>query len=461
MFFHKGYPVVCAAVALALLTGVTAQAETTPATTSTATVAVMPTDAVLAAVYSAPMTVDDAVKLALQLNETVKRAQLDISIAEYQISSAKSAALPSVNAQLLTGINDLGIDMRGRGVTFDQVANNLMIIASKPIWPPESWRAPRAAAEAGLGSSKETLNSTRQQLAYQVRLGCSQYFSAEQMLNVAKANVTVATEQLKLARSRVAAGTAAKIDEFQAEANLSSAEISLNTTTNNLSLARAALAVQIGLPASTYIQVIPEEKWPLLPANEEKLTQFALEHRPDVKSLAFTRDQIDAGIDQLEVQKRPTVALASTFSSTFASLGHAQNRFSIGFDVKYNVYNGGKLNATIDSTRLQREQLESSISQVKLGIGLQVRQAYLNLQSALEQQKTADKQVTAATESARIAKIRYDAGEGIYLEKQQADLNKLQADTALVNARYQAQIARAQLYQALGVIYPAEEGLGL
>jgi|GEM_PF-1395091 len=459
MFFCKRFSIVCAVGVVALIAGVPVQAASTPATTSTAAIAVLPTGAVLAAISSAPMTVDDAVKLALQLNETVKRAQLDITIAEDQIASAKSAALPSVNAELLTGINDLGIDMRGRGVTFNQVGNNLMIIASKPIWPPELWRAPRAAAEAGLGSSKASLNRTRQQLAYQVRLGCSQYFSAEQMLNVAKANVTVATEQLKLAKSRVAAGTAAKIDEYQAEANLSSAEISLNTTTNNLSLARAALAVQIGLPASTYIQVIPEEKWPLLPANEDKLTQFALEHRPDVKSLMFTRDQINAGIDQLEVQKRPTVALASTFSSTFANLGNSRNIFGIGFDVKYNVYNGGKLNATIDSTRLQRDQLDSSISQVKLGVGLEVRQAYLNLQSALEQQKTADKQVTAATESARIAKIRYDAGEGIYLEKQQADLNKLQADTNLVNARYQAQIARAQLYQALGVINPAEEGL--
>lgn len=104
------------------------------------------------------------------------------------------------------------------------------------------------------------------------------------------------------------------------------------------------------------------------------------------------------------------------------------------------------------------DQVDSSIRQVKLGVGLEVRQAYLNLQSALEQQDTADKQVFAATEAARIAQIRYEAGEGIFLEKQQADLNKLQADTNLVNARYEAQIARAQLYQALGVIFPSEEG---
>ncbi len=451
MFFYRKSYLRNMALSAMLLTGVAACAAAPPAITSTATVAVLPV------MGSAPMTIDEAVKMALQQSETIKRAQMDVSIAEKQLTIAKTTRLPSVNMELQSGINRIGVDFNGRGITLNDVANNFIVIASQPVWPPVLWRAPRAAAEAGLGGSKETLNRSRQQLAFQVRQAASLYLSAVQMEKVATSNVTVAEKQLLLAKTRVRAGTVAKIDEYQAEANLASAQISQMTTQNNISIARAALAVQMGLPANTGIQIMPEEKWPSLPPDEATLTQFALNHRPDVKSLQFTRDAVNTNVDLLQMQKRPTVAVVAQFSRVFAQIGNGKNNLSIGFDAKYNAYNGGKLNASIASTKLQVDEIDSSIKQVKLGVGLEVRQAYLNLQLAIDQQLVANKQVAAASEAARIAQIRYDAGEGIFLEKQQADLNKLQADTALVNARYQAQIARAQLYLALGIIFPDEE----
>lgn len=451
MFFYRKSYLHSMALAALLLTGVATCAASPPVITSTATVAVLPV------MGAAPMTIDEAVKMALQQSETIKRAQLDIRIAEEQLTIAKTTRLPSVNLELQSGINKLGVDFNGRGVTLNEVANNFIAIATQPIWPPVLWRAPRKAAEAGLGGSKENLNRSRQQLAFQVRQAASQYLSAVQMDKVAASNVTVAEKQLQLANIRVKAGTAAKIDEYQAEANLASAQIAKMTTQNNIIIAQAALAVQIGLPANSDIQVLPEEKWPSLPPDEATLTQFALSHRPDVKSLQFTHDALNANVDLLQMQKRPIVTAVAQFTRVFAQLGKGQNNFSIGFDAKFNAYNGGKLNASIASTKLQGDEIDSSIKQVKLGVGLEVRQAYLNLQVAINQQEVADKQVAAASEAARIAQIRYDAGEGIFLEKQQADLNKLQADTALVNARYQAQIARAQLYLALGIIFPDEE----
>jgi len=99
---------------------------------------------------------------------------------------------------------------------------------------------------------------------------------------------------------------------------------------------------------------------------------------------------------------------------------------------------------------VQLAQLDTSATQLELGITLDVRQAYLGLQNATAQLTAAGDARKAAAEALRIAQIRYENGQGIVLEIEQARLQLTQAETALAQAQFQAQVSAAQLTYALG-----------
>ena len=127
---------------------------------------------------------------------------------------------------------------------------------------------------------------------------------------------------------------------------------------------------------------------------------------------------------------------------------------TLGLSLAINLYDGGATHAEIQQARIHLSQVDTDARQTELSITLDVRQAWLALQNAQQQLADAETQHTAAAEALRISEVRYENGEGIVLEVEQARLNLTQALTALAQARFQAQLADAQLAYALGCPAP-------
>jgi outer membrane protein TolC len=83
-------------------------------------------------------------------------------------------------------------------------------------------------------------------------------------------------------------------------------------------------------------------------------------------------------------------------------------------------------------------------------VTLEVKQAYLNLQSAEQQIETAQKGLVAAREALRVANLRYQEGVGTPVEVSDANAQFVAARTAVVNAIYQYRIAVSNLQRAVG-----------
>jgi len=429
-----------------------------------------PTTLEIPPVPATPLSIDDAVRFALRYNPGTLRAEDDVLIALAQVRSAASGRQPSVgitaNASwlpnppapfVIPGSNG----SKGTSITTTPALSSAgQLTISQPIWPSNRWRAPIAAAQANVGVTQETYRRTLQQTAFITRQAFYQLATAQEMVQVAKDAVDVATTQVGLAQKNLDAGIAAKIDVVQAQANQADAQVNLVRAQNNQDIARATLDVQLGLPAGTNVAIVAPNPndLPNAPENQDAMVTRALQLRPELQQINFRRQQAHANIDLIRLQQSPIVSMQAAYNKTFVGGSlFGSDGWTISAAGSINLYNGGKMRADLDAARLQLQQLDAVARQTELGITFDIRQAWVNLVTALEQYRDAQHQYDAADEALRIARIRYENGMGIQLEVDQAQLRRNTAQTALAQARLQAKVAVAQMDYAVGAPVPGEQ----
>ncbi len=372
---------------------------------------------------------------------------------------ARANGLPNASIAISNAYNPspISVQFGGTPISLSPIfGSTASLTVTQPVYPLSRWRAPIASACAGVGISEETLERTRQQVMFQTRQAVFQVLSAEELLGVDQEAVNVAKQQLQLAQNTVNAGLAAPLDIFQAQAVLADAQVTLTQQQNTLDVANAVLATQIGVPAGTVVSLVAPKTLPAATPDVDGLVEQALRDRPELASYNCRRQQILAAMAITRLQRQVLINLAASYSEpiTGASVIAASGA-SLGLNIAYTLFDGGATSAELRQERVQLSQVDTQARQTELTVTLEVRQAWLDLQNALQQLTDAEAQRVAAAEALRIAEVRYANGEGIVLEVEQARLKLTQALTSLAQARYQAQVADAQLSYALGCPAPA------
>ena len=406
------------------------------------------------ALPSGPLTVEDAVALALRQNPAVVLARQGVQYAVTQVNVARAAGRPTA-ALAVTNMYNFSVPSVNIGSSAIQTSSAFTssgaLTISQPVWPSTIWQAPIRSAQAGVDISRENYVRAQQQVAFQTRQAYFLVLGNQELLTVAQDAVTVAQTQLKLAESTVRAGLAAPLDVYQARATLANAQVAETQARNAVDVALAGLAIDIGLPAGTPLTMAAPPALPALPPDLPALTQTALRQRPDLTQITFRRQQLQATIAQFRLEQTPTVAVQASYAKPLLGENFlSANGLTVAAVVALNLYTGGKTSAEVAGARVQLAELDTTAQQLSLSITLDVRQAWLNLQNAQQQLVSAQQGRDAAAEALRIAEIRYQNGEGIVLEVEQARLSLTQALTALAQARFQALVAAAQLDFALG-----------
>jgi len=446
MTVHRWPAYRLAVVLLATASFFGVQAQVAPSATTVTPVA-LPT------APATPLTVEDAVAFALQHNPSITLGVENVQIAQQQVTVAHAAGLPTVGVNLNGTYtpNAQGIAFKDINIPAVTFSSSAQATAAQPIWPPAVWRAPVQVARAGVGINQQNLTRTQQAVAFQTRQAFFQLLSSQELLGVAQYSVTVAEDQLRLANATFTAGTAPKLDVLQAEATRENALVNLARAQNTVDISRATLATQLGLSAGAPITIRPPDGLPVAPAQVEPLVTQAYTARPEMQQLNFQRQQIRANMDLIRLQQEPTLSVQAAYSKTLIGGSiFGTDGLSLSAVIAMNLFNGGKTRAQLATARIQLQQVDTTAQQLEVNISLDVRQSWLNLQNALTQLNSAQKQSVAADEALRIARLRYSEGEGILLEVEQAYLNSTQARTSVSQARFQAEVAAAQLELAIG-----------
>ncbi len=408
------------------------------------------------------LTLVQAVTMALQQNQQLQVAAFDVAIARAQLAQAQAATHGAVNAQ---GSYTRTKEQSPTTFTFGTSSVTVpapspdiydaRLILQYPLYTGGRLEAQVALAEANLKGAEATFARLGQQIVFSVRQAYFQVLLAQAGIDVADRAVAQATENLRVAKARVASGVAPRFDEIQADVALATARQGQVRARNALAQANQAFDELLNLPLDTPLAltdslVVTPVRTPL-----DRLIAAAGKDRPELAEVQARQAAAQAGIALAESGGKPTVAL-----SGFGSYGNSSTSFTGGSTASMNwgitlaatlsLYDGGITRERIQEAQLRLEQLKALEVQQRQAIELEVRQALLNLQSAAEEFAGADALIAQAAEALRIANVRFQAGVGTSLEVVSAQTSASQAEASKAQALFTYNVARAALERAVG-----------
>src|SRR5579884_3664957 len=416
----------------------------------------------------APLTLAQAVSMALQQNLQLRQAALQVAVSRAQLAQAQAATWPTVGVTagyspvfgITSGPSTLSgtITIPGAGVTSQPFVAQVPTTAgttpwlvelrlSYPLYTGNALQDQIAIAQASLRAAEAALSALANQIVLQARQAYYAMQLAQGQVAAAQRAVAAAQENVRVTQARVRAGTSPQFDLLQAQvllaqqqqtltaqrANVITAQQQLNVVLNQAIVASVAPATPLGLPAP--------------PEDVEALVRQALQTRPELAQVQAQEQAAQAAIDLAAAGLRPNVSLTGGPQIVTSDITtRAPVTWAAGIQMTLTIFDGGVTRAKIEQARQQL-----AVAQTREAIEQLVRTAYVSMQSSAEQLRSAETALVAAREALRIANVRFQAGVGTQLEVVTAEQNLASADLGVVQAEYTYNLALAQIQQAVGV----------
>lgn len=296
-----------------------------------------------------------------------------------------------------------------------------------------------------------SLLTTVERLIFDVKLAYYNLLRAQGQQEVAQAAVDVANARLQNTLARYEAETVPRFDVTRAQVDVANLSQNVIVANNQVATARTTLNRIIGINVNTPTVIVQDE----INVTDVELqiperVETGLLLRPEART---ARTLIELNRKNIKLQRAgylPTADVTAAFNHQFAASGFStsQDSYIALFTVRVPIWNGGITRARVEQAQYDFARSQNQLEQTELTVSQEVRVAALNLQQAIDSERTTAENVALAEEALRLANIRFEAGISTQVEVIDAESALTQARTNLVNSRYDYAQAVAELQRA-------------
>ena len=404
-----------------------------------------------------PISLDEAVRLAQQNAPAAVQARGQIRTSDAAIRTAYGSFIPSLS--LSYGSNRQGgetffqgqlVPFRGDPWNFSRgVSSNLELFdGGRRLFNLRSARANLTAAE-----SNERLQKFR--VALDVKQQYFNVLAARESRAAAQAQLAQAEEQLKSATARVRAGAATVSDSLRSVIQVGNARLALSTAENTLRVSNANLT---RLVATNFEVTAAEIEDAAVPRATIDSTEIAntVESAPSVMQAKAELSAAGASLRASKTPYLPTLNVSYNLSGsrtdkTFDLTGGQYARANaLRFSLSYPVFNGFTREENVARASVAEINAQAQLRDARLAVEQQLTQYVGALRLAQERASIQVASVAAAEEDLRVQNQRYALGSSTLLDVLTSQTQLNSARFALIQARYDARVAKAQIEALVG-----------
>lgn len=401
------------------------------------------------------VTLDEAIRRALDVQPAIIQAQGAQRNAGASQRAAFGAFLPSLS---LTGGSAHASGNRFNAATNQIVSGpastsytgglslNLTLFDGFARFATSNAAAANAdAADAGYINQRFQVTLTTKQLFYNA-------LATEELVTVAEAQVRQAQQQMDIAVQKLHAGSATRSDSLRSVVDLGNAKLALLQAQANLATAQANLGRQVGVDQP--VRAVPDSVL-ATPPDTAALRIEAMAHAPQVVQAQAQAHAAQSQVSVARAQYFPSFTAGYSngytgFDAPWNSTNSYVNNWTLRFSVSLPIFNGFTREQQLVSADVARDVAVAQAADTRRLVGAQLTQEIAALQTAYTQIDIATTNVAATTEDLRVQQERYRVGASTILDLLTSEASLTQAKTNLVQARFNYNIARAQLEALVG-----------
>lgn len=409
------------------------------------------------------LTLDDAIRIAVSENPTIKVAEQQIELKKISKDEAWQSLLPSADFSGTIQYTVLAAVMKLNDMEFKMGKDNTstwngQFQISLPIFAPTVY-ATMNLTKSDLENAIEQSRSSRLDLVNQVTKAYYQVILAQDSYDVLCKSYEQAQKNFDLVNSMYKLGGTSEYDKISAEVQLRSMNPTVIQARNAVSMAKLQLLVLMGVEADTEIEIEGS-----LEDYEEQLyvealdkSDFSLENNTNMRQLALSETMLNQTLRVQKMNFMPTMALSGTYA--FQSMYNENWKIgdytwakssSVVLSLSIPIFRMGNF-TKLRSTKLQISQLTQNRDYTERQLGMQVRNYRDNMSANAEQVASNREAIQQAEKGREIAGKRYEIGKGTILELNNSEVSLTQARLTYSQSIYNFLAAKADLDLVLGV----------
>ncbi len=390
-----------------------------------------------------PITLEQAIDLARQNNQSLREARLNLNQAQAQLQEALGAEFPTLSLQSdfqrsTSATNEISANTAttpfasSDGVTTDL---NTILQLNYDLYTGGQRSAQIRLAESQIRTQELALEQAAEQLRFDVTDAYYSVQEADSQVEIARAAVADAEQSLRDAELLEQAGLGTRFDVLQAEVDLANEEQNLTRAISQRRISRRQLVETLGLGQQIEVTAAtPPEVSGTWDLSLEESIVLAYQNRAELEQQLEQREIAQENQVIALAGIRPQVSLFTRYNvrdiidDSSGGVTGAGDGLAIGAQLQWTLYDGGQARARARQAEENAAIAENRFDQFRNQIRREVEQAFYNLQANEQNIDTAEIAVEQAEESLRLARLRFQAGVGT-----QTDV--INAQSALTQAR--------------------------
>lgn len=387
---------------------------------------------------------NDARRLALANNPSIKAARASMEQAAYNYLAGLNSYLPQVS--LSNSLSRSGGDNSSPSNRVSaSVSASESLLDLKNVSSVRSARISREKAEADYLAASA---AARQELGG----AFADLLFAQKRQEVQKKILNLRVENARLIRLKYESGLESNGNALYTDALAENAGVSVKAAERQLASAQRALLEAIGLEVTQRVKAAGDISVPEFQLEEARLQQ-ALEKAPRIVSARKNLESAKERTASARYSAYPTLKASQSLSWSGVSEFPSDRSWSLGLSLSLPIFSGGPT-YYFNSLSAARQALlaaEESYRADRLSLAASLRSGYDDFLSAAETARANTSLLRANEERHKEAQIKYMAGKINFIDLINVEQNFVDSDLSQLNLARTAHTRKLALEQLLGV----------
>jgi len=405
-----------------------------------------------------PLTLDQAVKLALERNERALATREDVRVADARVARARSFFFPTITStgvytrrayEVKRVVGESEVVIQRYNALSQTFALNLTLFDARSL---AGLSAVKAQRNAELAAAAES----RRQLAFEVSQAFLATLGTAQVQEASNRRLAFARQSLEAAKARYAAGLASINDVTRAELEYATAEVGLTQVKGQVETSVLQIGYLLDAPEAVRGPlVVPDfliEAASAEAANSEALVEEALARRLDVGTLRWLASAQRTLAKEPMLRWIPSLSASGQYRMTNeASFNNRTWNWNLGATLSWTLFDGLARFSDQKERKALARLADLDVQAATRRVDVEVREALVSLDNQRASLKQASVAYDVAKKNAAETAELYRQGLASALEAADANVRLFEAEVALVRERYGLGISFLNLEAALGL----------
>ncbi|MDX9904469.1 MAG: TolC family protein [Bacteroidales bacterium] len=304
-------------------------------------------------------------------------------------------------------------------------------------------------------ASEQDLERFRDDISLSIALAYLQILLNQELVTATEAQVDLTRQQIERTGRLVEAGSLARGNLLDIEAQAAREELQLINLQNQLTLSLLTLAQMLELPNADDFAVAV----PVITLNDEAVKSgpsdiysVAEKTRPEILSAEYQLKSAELDLAIARGGRSPRLSLGATASTGYSDkrlkpvtfeaypFGEQLNdnlNYGLGFSLNIPIFNGWQVNTGIRNSKLGIENSQYALENTKKELYKSIQQAFTDANGALKKYNASQKAVASMEEAFRYAEQKLDVGLVTAVEYTQSKTQLLSAQSEMAQAKYE------------------------